>query len=351
MSTVHRSVKVSHSTIYGRSVLVLIALLTCVDSASAQKQTFAPKDRRDVQTEVLAAVTKFGIEDEASLDRVTQLWATSRATQPRELLELTVQSFTAIHPETSRFVDQCRFDQPARLAPKMPKLAEAPKCYTANVGLFYGRYLTQRRLFDEGLEVLGSIEPKSVVDPASLIFFKAVCQQQLLRKKEGLESLDMLLKKTVGVPMSYRQVAELMEYELQNLEDKSLGEVSRMMGDVGRRLDLGRGGERVQRKEREIIARLDEMIEKLEQQQQNNGGGSSAQNQGGQQQTPSNGAQQSRVKGVAGKGEADEKRLAGKGGWGMLDAKAETKARASIKRKFPSHYSEAIKRYNIKLVK
>ena len=43
--------------------------------------------------------------------------------------------------------------------------------------------------------------------------------------------------------------------------------------------------------------------------------------------------------------------MAGKGGWGLLDPKAETRARVSIKRKFPPHYSEAIKRYNIQLAK
>ena len=142
-----------------------------------------------------------------------------------------------------------------------------------------------------------------------------------------------------------------MEFELNKVEEKSLEEVSRMMNDVGRRLDLGRGGQRVQKREQEIIARLDEIIKKLEDQQNNGGGGGGAQQQGGQQQNPSDAAPDSAIKGAKGKGDADEKKLAGKGGWGMMDSRAETKARASIKRKFPSHYSEAIKRYNIKLAK
>ncbi len=315
-----------------------------------EKQTLAPKDRRDVQTEVLAAVAKMGATDDAAIQRVTQLWANDSSTKPRPLLDLVVRSFAAVHPETARFVDQCRYDVAVLRVPRMPKPDNAPRSYTGNVGVFFGRYLAQRRLYDESLEVLEAIEPRDVVDPATLLFFKAVCQQQLLRRDAGLKTLDLLLNKTVGVPASYRQVAELMQYELQNLKEQTLTEISRMMGDVGRRLDLGRGGERVQKRENEIIAKLDEMIEKLEQ-QQNQGGGGSAQSQGGQQQTPSNAAKESRVKGSSAKGDAGEKELAGKGGWGMLDAKAETKARASIKRKFPSHYSEAIKRYNRKLAK
>ena len=316
-----------------------------------EDKTITPPDRRDLQTEVLQAVTKLGIKDEAALDRVTSLWGQAVSNNPRDVLELVVSSFAAVHPETGRFIEQCRFDRPVFRVPQMPKLDDVPQVYSANVGLFYGRYLTQRRLYDEALAVLAKLNPKAVADPATLLFFKAVCEQQLLRKKDGLKTLEQLLENTIGVPVSYRQVAELMQYELKQLKEKSLEEIARMMGDVGRRLDLGRGGKQVQRKEDEIIARLDEMIEDMEQQQQGGGGGGGAGAQGGQQAAPTGGAQQSRVKGMKGNGEADRKKLAGKGGWGMLNSKAETKARASIKRKFPAHYGEAIKRYNIKLAK
>ncbi len=328
-------------------------LLACVllpMTSVGEDKTITPPDRRDVQTEVMSAVAKLGIKDEASLDSVTRLWQESKAGKSRDVLDLVVKTFAAVHPETSRFVDSCGYVQPSYKVPRMPKLEDAPLAYKANVGVFYGRYLAQRRMYDEALAVLKSIEPDTTVDPATLLFFKGVCQQQLLQKDEGLRTLSLLLKNTVGVPVSYRQVAQLMEYELQNLEEKSLDEVSRLMGDVGRRLDLGRGGQRVQKRETEIVARLDEIIKKLEQQQGGGGGGGAAA-QGGNQNSPADAAQESRVKGTAGKGDADEKKIAGKGGWGMLDKKAETKARESIKRKFPSHYSEAIKRYNLKLAK
>ncbi len=331
------------------SVLIL-CLAACEIIAADQRETYSPRDRRDVQTEVLQAVADLGVRETAALDRLAGLWTEpSEDRDPRALLELVVQSFAAVHPETSRFVESCRYDVEPFRVPQMPKPENAPECYTANVGLFYGRYLAQRRMYDEALHVLEPIPPEEVVDPASLLFFKAVCQHQLLRRDEGLRTLKQLLEQTVGVPASYRQVADLMQYELQNMKAKSLEELSHMMGDVERRLDLGRGGERVQKKEEEIIARLDEIIKKLEQQQ--GGGGSGAQGQGGEQNNPSDAAQDSSVKGATAEGKVDEKKLAGKGGWGMLDPKAETRARESIKRKFPPHYSEAIKRYNIKLAK
>lgn len=329
----------------------MLALLVCAgaDELAAQQKLLTPPDRRDVQTEMLQAITRLGIEDEQALEKVTKLWAENKGTEPREVLELVVSTFALVHPETGRFVDSCRYDRPTWRVPRMPTLESAPRLYSASLGLFYGRYLAQRRLYDEAYEVLKPIDAGSVADPATLLFFRAVCEQELLKKDEGLATLDLLLKRTVGVPASHQQVAELMQFELKNLRPKSLDELARMMADVERRLELGRGGQKVQKREREIVARLDELIEKLEQQQ--GGGGSSAQNQGGNQNEPAQAAQDSRVKGSKGEGEVDEKKLAGQGGWGMLDPKAETRARESIKRNFPSHYGEAIKRYNIKLAR
>jgi hypothetical protein len=81
-----------------------------------------------------------------------------------------------------------------------------------------------------------------------------------------LATLDKLLKNTENVPVSYASVAGLMQYELQSLQEDTLDEVARMMRDVERRLDLGRGGQKVQKREYEVIAKLDEIIEKLESQ-------------------------------------------------------------------------------------
>ena len=64
----------------------------------------------------------------------------------------------------------------------------------------------------------------------------------------------------------YKTTAELMQHDLQSLKKDSLSEISRKMKDVERRLELGRGGQRVQKQEDEIVVALDAIIEKLEQQ-------------------------------------------------------------------------------------
>ena len=66
------------------------------------------------------------------------------------------------------------------------------------------------------------------------------------------------------------------------------------MSDVERRLILGRGGEKTQKVEEEIVESLDEIIKKVEQQQQNSGGGGG---QGGNQNQSGGAAGDSSVKG------------------------------------------------------
>ncbi len=121
-------------------------------------------------------------------------------------------------------------------------------------------------MYDEALAVFAQIDPARVVDPATCLFYEAVCQQQLLKKTEGLETLDKLLHRTEGVAESYARVAALMQDELQSLDDQTLDGVSRKMQDSERRLDLGRGGQRVQKVQEEIVESLTELIKKMEQQ-------------------------------------------------------------------------------------
>ena len=132
--------------------------------------------------------------------------------------------------------------------------------------LYFGRFLAQKQMYDEALELLAALETKTVVDPAGLLYFKAVCEHQLLKKTEGLATIRTLLENTTAVPLRYKTTAELMQHDLKSLKKDSLSEISRKMKDVERRLDLGRGGQRVQKQEDEIVASLDAIIEKLEQQ-------------------------------------------------------------------------------------
>ena len=58
-----------------------------------------------------------------------------------------------------------------------------------------------------------------------------------------------------------------MLLDMQTWKDKDLGAVARKMKVVEDRLDLARGGPETQKKQKEIVARLDELIKELENKQ------------------------------------------------------------------------------------
>lgn len=243
-----------------------IALVLLAPATQAANVALTAPSATQARTKVIGWVAAQGVTDKVTLQRVGKAWAFDK--QPisaSRLLDMVVGTFTSIDAKTKAFVDACSM-KPDATQPDATVLKNKDTFYSANMQLFYGRHLAHLKMYDEALELLGSIDPKNVVDPAACLYFKAVCEHQLLMKTEGLATIGILLGNTAGVPLRYQTTAELMKHDLQALKKNSLAEISRKMKDVERRLDLGRGGQRVQKEEDEIVASLDTIIEKLEQQ-------------------------------------------------------------------------------------
>lgn len=330
-------------------------LLAAGTARPAETETlYAPPSADHVETQTLEWVAGQKVEEEAVLDEVSRLWATlPEDPAARTLLDRVIRTFTAVDAETKRFVEACRFAEPPAVPPESDLLTSNADnaFYTANLGLFYGRYLASREMYDEALQVFEQVEARYVVDPATYFFYKAVCEHELLLKSEALASLEILLTKTEDVPVSYARVAELMKYELERLRDESLDTVARLMKDVERRLGLGRGGEKVREREDKIVALLDKMIQKRQQQSGNasaSAGGSGGGRGGRQSGSP---AQDSRILGGSGPGEVDPEEFKQEGGWGALPPKEEARAKNLINRNFPGHYRQAVEQYFKKLAK
>lgn len=215
------------------------------------------------------------------------------------------------------------------------------------IRLACGRSLAQRRLYDEALETLASLDTEQVCDPASLIFYRAVCQHHLLQKKECLASVELLLERQAELPVRFTQVSQLMAADIKPLKDDSLDEVARLMNDVQRRLDLGRAGKRVRDEEDKIVDKLDKMIEQIEeqlqqqQQQQQQAGGQQNQPQQGQAQP----MEESQVAGGSGPGDVDQKDVGKRSGWGNLPPAERQAALQRMTQELPSHYREVIEGY------
>lgn len=331
--------------------VVLSGFVTATMTAGADDQVFSAPDAGDVRTRTLEWVVAKKVADKRLLNEITKLWAdTDQKPAPADMLRKVVRSFALADPETKRFVSKCDPYNPPRIPPDFRAMSVegTDPFYQANLGLFYGHFLAQAEMFDEALEVLAKLDVGLTVDPATCLFFTAVCQHQLLAKNEGLETLRKLTEQTQDVPVRYTSVAALMQYDLEQVAEKSLDEVAHMMSDVERRLGLGRGGRVVQKREAEIVSRLDEIIKRMEEQQGGGGGGGG---QGGKGDQPSGAAEDSSVKGSTGEGKVDKKKQGSEGAWGKLDEKAEARAKQLIGRDFPPHYRQAVEQYFRKLAK
>ena len=210
---------------------------------------------------------------------------------------------------------------------------------------FYARFLATATLYEESLDVYRQVDLSQLADPATALFYKAVCEHALLLKTEGLDTLAQLLDATEGVPARYRVLGELMKTDLEQLEEKSLGEVARQMSDVRRRLTLGRAGEKVQRAEDQIIVTLDEIIKKKEDQQNSSSSSSAGRASGQMPPGPSSGAEDSYHGGIKGKGLTDKKDIGHKDNWGDLPEKKQAAAKGMLENQFPGHYRLAVEQY------
>lgn len=326
--------------------LALTLWLSTAAPSSAADQVYAPLSESQARSAALAWAQARSSDPELRSAVEAQWDLRDAASSPADRFDALIRTFYLVDPEARELIDACRNGDFARLADPFPILesqAGSP-LFTHNLRYFHARYLAVLTMYDEALQQFDHIDPAHVLDPAGCLFYKAVCEHSLLRKEDGLATLNTLLTSTEDVPVRYATVAELMQADLQALQQQSLGEVARQMRDVERRLALGRAGQQVQRVEERIVTTLDAIIEKLEQQQGGGGGGGQGQGEQSPNQPPT-GAKDSYVGGVKGKGEVDPEKLGHKHGWGELPDKAQAAAKELINQQFPFHYRQAVEEY------
>lgn len=304
--------------------------------------------RTEVQSEVLRWL-KLADASPEIVQKVESTWAATGSNDESgdDLLEQVIQAFALKDSATAEFLIQMQNFSQASI-PVTAAFHKDP-FYVQCIQLYYGRWLAQHRFYDEALENLNSVEPDGSIDPAGVLFYRAVCQKALLDRESALSSLTLLLNHVVDVPPRFRTLAEIMQNELNNQTDEGLGEVSRVMSDVQRRLDLGRSGQKVQDQEQQVISLLDKLLEEMEKQNQQSSSDGGGQGGNSQNQSPQQGAEQSTIKGNPADGEADRKEVTENGAWGMLNKQAEAQARELIRQQFPSNYLDAISRYTKKI--
>jgi len=189
------------------------------------------------------------------------------------LLDKVTQTITLGDAAAARLLAEARdADAPAPTeVPKLLKDTKKPAFCRNNLALAYAKALTGRKVYEEALEAFAAVKPEDVVDPASYLFHKAVCEYELMMKDRADMSIDRLLVDVLDSPERYRMVAALMHFDMLTWQEKDLGWIARKMGSIQRRLDLKRGGKQTQRQQKEVLVRLDEMIKEMENKQKSGG--------------------------------------------------------------------------------
>jgi tetratricopeptide (TPR) repeat protein len=211
-----------------------------------------------------------GKTDEATQKAFASVWDSDAA-----LLDKVAATLALGDADAAKLLADARDpDAPAPTAvPALLKDAKKPAFYRANLALAYGKALAGRKVYDEALEALKAAKPEQVIDPASYFFHKAVAEHALLLRDQADDSIVRLLDDVADAPERYKMVAALMHFDMQTWREKDLGWVARKMDVVKDRLDLTRGGKKTQKMQKEIAARLEEMIKELENQKSGNANG------------------------------------------------------------------------------
>ncbi len=175
------------------------------------------------------------------------------------------------------------------------------------------------------------------------MFYRGLMEHQLLRKDECLATLKTLMEHSGNLPRRFSVMSKMMMADIQPLEIDSLDEVARIMGDIRRRTSLYRSGQIVRDQEKDVVAKLDKLIEDLESQQnsQQQASGSS----------PSKPMQDSLPSSGKGSGGVARKLQSDGGQWGDLPPAKRAAALAEMAKDMPPHYREVIEEYFKQLAK
>lgn len=304
--------------------------------------SWSPTDVEQVRTDVVALLER--TEASVERDKLIAQWQGFADTAPPEMvLDLVAVTAASIHDQAAALVEQCRHSFSGSALPDVSWLQDAdlPEFFTDNLRVFAARWLMQEGYYDEALDLVAELEPADVVDPATLLFCKAVCHHQLVEVKSALGSAQQLLERADELPTRYEQLATLISEDIEAVEEDSLDHIARRMNDVRRRLEHSQAGQQVVMIEDGVIESLDKLLEELEearrrQQQQQSGGG----------QAPTQPMQDSMLpQGMQGPGNVDRKDVGDKSGWGAIDDKQREEALQDIGREFPSHYRDVIEEY------
>jgi hypothetical protein len=325
------------------------------DLSFGSLKTASSAEAKDLTANWLKSVGK---TDEATTKAFDTIWADEEA----PVLDKVAASLSLGSEDAAKLLAEAR--NPKTSAPtEVPGIIKDTKVHPflrANLALAYAKALSDRRIYEESRESLRAVKVEQVVDPAQYLFLEAVAEHALIMKREAAETIGRLLEDVADSPERYVTVAALMIIDMELWKEKDLGWIERKMGNIERRLDLARGGKKTQEIERQVVARLDELIKEKENQQGGGGGGGGnggncpgggdSNGTPGSVIKPSSPQKDSNGGNGTGPGQIDAKKWKElSADWGKLPPKERASALAELTRDMPPSFREAIETYFKKL--
>ena len=285
-------------------------------------------------------------------ERMQEISEALSAQTNEDLLERVTKLFAAHFPQIGTLCQQVHgVATPANVPEIEPLLVEHyPPIVDANVRLYVARWLVHSRLYDEADVWLAPIAMENVVDPGSLVFYRAIVSHRLLKKDECVQWLGLLLDRESELPKRRLVAVKLLLADIQPLEQDSLDEVARLMDDVGRRLSHSRAGQKTREEQKLVVDKLSKMIDDLEKKAQESSSSSSSQSAAPSTPpaAPANDSQVGNAQGNVSDA-VDPKNLSKKSGWGNLPPRERQEVLQRIGKELPSHFRDTVEEYFRKL--
>ena len=224
----------------------------------------------------------------------------------------------------------------------------------ANATYFHVRALVELGRYEQAETGLASLEAlaeqyaRHTPYAPHLWFVRAFCEARDLRFQQATETLAALRSRFADAPEAVRVGAAQLALELERRERGTLDEVATVMDYVADRLDVTDAGTDVQKRQLQVIAMLDRLIEQHEQQESQCGGGQArGQPQGTPRAAQGKPKQESDAPGGAGRiGDLHAAPEASPGEmWGKLPPAEREKILQSIRAKYPSRYRQLVEQY------
>lgn len=333
----------------------VVLVVCCVGGVALGQTPDAKPDRIEKLNQAfLAHVRALGTEHAIARTTIIEGWEQTYRGQLAE--SFVPDALAVLYPTYYEALQAFDAERPADVVRLLkPLLSHEDPFLAANAEYFRVRALVSLGRYEEIETALASIEQRTDHYVAHtpyaphLWFIKAFCEARNLRFEQATQTLQTLETQFGTVPEAVSVGAAQLLLEIQRREQGTLGEVATVMDYVADRLNTADGTENVQRRQKQIIAMLDRLIEQQEQKEQQCGGGSSQ--RPGKSDKPPQAAQNPKQDSNApgGSGQIGDLHAAPKADpgeeWGKLPPAERERILQSIRERFPSRYRQLVEQY------